>query len=155
MHAHERASTAHCYVRVTATRSDTARLQVPSTVHVTAPPMLEAASIQAVLPALMQLSPVTATVVRAVILAQTPSVSDLVGIALVMVGVAIHRSMRAVKRSVPAQMQHKGSALYALVKRINTSSGKDYLCRRKCDYGDIKAPTFSRYVKVGSYHRRR
>ena len=40
---------------------------------------------------MVSLLPATATVVGLVVLAQTPSVRDLAGIALVIVGVAIHR----------------------------------------------------------------
>jgi inner membrane transporter RhtA len=44
---------------------------------------------------LLALLPATATVVGAVVLAQVPSTRDLAGIGLVMVGVAVHKPMRA------------------------------------------------------------
>lgn len=40
---------------------------------------------------LLALLPATATLVAAIVLAQIPSVRDLIGIALVMIGVAVHR----------------------------------------------------------------
>jgi len=40
---------------------------------------------------LLALLPATATVIGAIVLAQIPSLRDLIGIALVMVGVAVHK----------------------------------------------------------------
>lgn len=44
---------------------------------------------------LLALLPATATIIAAIVLAQIPSVRDVIGVALVMVGIAVHRPSRA------------------------------------------------------------